>query len=261
MLLQEPDQSPYDLRFEVLGFPVRVSWSFWVASAVFGYGFATSLDIQFGPNSPGILTLLLIWAACLFVSILIHELGHSLAFRQNGIDSSIVLYFMGGMAIPRSTFSASRGFDGMSEKQSMWVAAAGPLAQILSALVLIVLIRVAGYSPPVPWPLTSIPWLLQGGTIDSVGLLSIVAMYVYPSVLWALLNLVPVLPLDGGRIMHAFLQMQGGNIVQAMWVSVITAGLLAAYGFSNDQHYLGFLFLILGVNNFQAIQQINGPRY
>ena len=149
----------------------------------------------------------------------------------------------------------------MSEKQSMWVAAAGPLAQILSALVLIVLIRVAGYLPPVPWPLTSIPWLLQGDTIDSVGLLSIVAMYVYPSVLWALLNLVPVLPRDGGRIMHAFLQMQGGNIVQAMWVSVITAGLLAAYGFSNDQHYLGFLFLILGVNNFQAIQQINGPRY
>lgn len=261
MLLQEPGQSPYDLRFPFLGFPVRVSWTFWAASAVFGYGLATGLDSRFGPSSPGLITLLLLWAACLFLSILIHELGHALAFRQSGLESSIVLYYLGGLAIPRSSYSAGRGFQGLSDRQSMWIAAAGPFAQILSAVVVILAVRFAGYYAPVPWPLTSIPWLLEGDQIDSVGLFSLVAMYVYPSVLWAILNLVPVWPLDGGRIMSSFLQMQGGNMVQSLWVSVVTAGLLAAYGFSIGEQYLGFLFLILGVNNFQAIQQISGPRY
>ncbi len=238
-----------------------VSWSFWLASAVFGYGFATSLDDQFGMDSPGFVTLLLLWAGCLFVSILIHEMGHALAFRQNRMESSIVLYFLGGLAIPRSSYSSGSGFQGMSERQSMWIAAAGPLAQILSAVAVILVVRLAGYRAPVPWPLTMIDWLQEGSQIDSPGLLALVAMYVYPSVLWALLNLVPVWPLDGGRIMSSFLLMQGGNVVQSLWVSVVTAALLAAYGFSNGQQYLGFLFLILGVNNFQAIQQLSGPRY
>lgn len=261
MLLQEPGQSPYDLRFQILGFPVRVSWSFWLASAVFGFGFANGLDEEFGADSPGFVTLLVLWAACLLVSILIHELGHAFAFRQNGIESSIVLYYLGGLAIPRTSVSSGRGYRGLSEKQSMWIAAAGPLAQIFSAVLVILAVRFSGYYAPVPWPLTMIPWLQEGDQIDSVGLLAIVAMYVYPSVLWAILNLVPVWPLDGGRIMSSFLLIQGGNMVQSLWVSVIAAALLAGYGFSNDEQYLGFLFLILGINNFQAIQEINGRRY
>lgn len=259
MLLQEPGQSPYDLRFQFLGFPVRVSWTFWGAAAVFGFGFADSLDAYFAEDSPGFVILLLLWAACVFVSILIHELGHALAFRQNGLESSIVLYFMGGLAIPRSSYSA-RG-EYLSPKQSLWISAAGPLAQFASALLLIVVVRMAGYGMLIPWPLSEIAWFREGSNIDSVGLAALVTMYVYPSVLWAVLNLAPVWPLDGGRMMSAFLQMRGGNMIQSLWVSVITSALLVGYAFSNGQQYLGFLFLILGVNNFQAIQQLSGPRY
>jgi Zn-dependent protease len=256
MLLQEPGQTPYDFRFQLLGFPVRVSVTFWAAAAVFGYGFARGLDTQFGQVSPGFVTLLLIWCACVFVSILIHEMGHALAFRGNGIQSSIVLYFLGGLAIPRHGDSR-----GMSPARSMWVSAAGPLAQIASAVLIVVAVRLAGYQPPVVWPLTKIDWLRGGMPLSSVGLTAILAMYVYPSVFWALLNLIPVWPLDGGRIVNSLVQMNGGNMVQALWVSVITAALVAGYGFSKGETYLGFLFLILGVNNFQAIQQISGPRY
>jgi len=259
MFLQEPGHSPYDLHFRLIGFPVRVHWSFWGAAAIFGFGFAQGLDDRFREDSPGFVTLLLLWAACVFVSILIHEMGHALAFRQSGMESSIVLYFLGGLAVPRSSYAAGGGY--LSPKQSMWIAAAGPVAQFASALVLIAAVRAAGYGAPVPWPLSEVSWLSQGNPIDSVVLLSLVAMYVYPSVLWALLNLVPVWPLDGGRMMSAFLQMRGGNMIQALWVSVITSALLVFYAFANGQQYLGFLFLILGVNNFQAIQQISGPRY
>ena len=96
MFLQEPAHSPYDLRFHVLGFPVRVAWTFWIAGLIFGYGLVRGLDDYFQMASPGLPALLLLWTACLFLSILIHELGHAIAFRQNGIEASIVLYHLGG---------------------------------------------------------------------------------------------------------------------------------------------------------------------
>jgi Zn-dependent protease len=261
MLLQEPGHSPYDIRFEFLGFPVRVSWSFWLASVVFGYRFAQGLEDRFGLDSPGLIPLLMLWAACVFVSILIHELGHALAFRRSRIDSSIVLYFLGGLAIPRTAMGTGRGPLALSPQQSIWIAAAGPLAQILSAVLVIVAVRMSGYQAPLPWPLSEFTWLRGGEDIDSVGLFAIVTMYVYPSVLWAILNLIPVWPLDGGRIMTSFVQLNGGSLVQSLWVSVIAAALMAGYGFSNGDTYLAVLFMILGVNNFQVIQQINGARF
>ena len=68
--------------------------------SVLGYGLASNLDLLFGEESLGVIPLLALWAVCIFVSIGIHELGHALAFRRYGIESRIVLYFMGGMAIP-----------------------------------------------------------------------------------------------------------------------------------------------------------------
>jgi stage IV sporulation protein FB len=259
MLLQEPAQSPYDVRFQLLGFPIRVSWSFWVASAVFGYAFAQGLDSQFGLNSPGVVTLLLLWGICLFVSIVIHEMGHALAFRQNKIESGIVLYFLGGLAIPRSSHGSGR----LTPMQSMWIATAGPLAQFSSAMVVIAAVRFAGYRAPVPWPLTEVSWLNEGAPIgsDSIGLAAMVTMYVYPSILWAILNLVPVWPLDGGRIMSSFVQMLGGTMAQSLWVSVVAALLMGIYGFTSGNSYLGFMFLFLGFNNYQAIQQYSDTRY
>ncbi len=51
-------------------------------------------------SNPGQGILLLMWIAAVFVSILIHELGHALAMRRYGISSYIVLYHFGGLAIP-----------------------------------------------------------------------------------------------------------------------------------------------------------------
>jgi Zn-dependent protease len=264
MLLQEPAHSPYDLRFNLMGFPVRVSWSFWIVSLLFGYNFAQSLDdgfMQAGLASPGLMPLLVLWTACLFVSILIHELGHALAFRQNGINASIVLYHFGGLAIPTSSYSPSGGFGRLTPQKDIWISFAGPLAQFASAIILVAAIKAAGYQVPVPWPLTMMSTFFEGARIDSPGLFALVVFYLFPSVLWALMNLVPVWPLDGGHIMRSIIQLRGGNMSQALWISVIAGGLMAAYGFSNGQTYMGFLFLVLAVTNFQAIQQSGGSHY
>ena len=267
MLIQEPGHSPYDLRFNFLGFPVRVAWTFWVAGLLFGHGMVQDLDFVLADLSPGVLPLWILWTICLFVSILIHELGHALAFRQSGISCSIVLYYLGGLAIPTSAYSPNMGSGRLSHKQDVWVSFAGPLAQLLSAVVVGVVVVLMGYRLTVlemmPGPFMRIPYALDGKelALDSPGLFALVTFYMFPSVLWALLNLVPAWPLDGGHIVRSLILMRGGNVVQALWVSVIVSGFMAAYGFAEGQRFMGFLFLILGVSSFQAINQLSGPRF
>jgi membrane-associated protease RseP (regulator of RpoE activity) len=126
-------------------------------------------------------------------------------------------------------------------------------------------VKLAGYQLLVfnmmPWFLNFVPSFVEGNAIDSPGLFVLVTLYIFPSILWALLNLLPVMPLDGGQVMRSVVQLSGGNIIQALWVSVIVAGVVGFYGFTNGQTYLGILFLMLGWTNFQAIQQSNRMGY
>lgn len=271
MLLQEPAESPYDLRFVLFGFPIRIAWSFWIGSLVFGFYLVQGLDRYFAEAGPGIAALYVLWALCLLVSILIHELGHALAFRQNGVESSIVLYHFGGLAIPRESWGSGTSFSRLSAKQDLWIALAGPLLQIASAAVLIGLFKLGDYRldqaidgwvyPWVPLGLGSYIAESDGKMIDSPGLFALLVFYAWPSIVWGLLNLVPVWPLDGGRITRSLILIRGGNTVQSLWISLIAAGLMAAYGLSNDQMFLGILFLSLAITNYQMIQQSGGWRY
>ena len=61
----EPTPTPLDLRWHLFGILVRVHPMFWLVSVIMGWN---SLIIGF--------EYLFIWIACMFVSILIHELGH-----------------------------------------------------------------------------------------------------------------------------------------------------------------------------------------
>ena len=87
-LFQEPPPTQYDLRFTVAGIPVRVHPLFWLIALLLG--------------AAGDPLLLPAWVLVIFVSILIHELGHALAFRRVGQDSRIVLHMAGGLTIPES---------------------------------------------------------------------------------------------------------------------------------------------------------------
>ena len=259
MLLQQPAESPYDLRFRLFGFPIRIAWGFWVAAIIFGFELVRGIETYFGPDSPGRLPLLVLWAACLLVSILIHELGHAFAFRQNGIESSIVLYHFGGLAIPSG--ESRGGFEKRSGPiGDMWVSFAGPFAQLSSAVLLAAVVHFAGYQLEafrwMPGSLERVPGAMDGKPIDSPGVYAMLVFYLLPSIFWALINLLPVLPLDGGHIARSFVLMQGGDITTALWISVIAAGLTAAYGMSIGQTYIAIFFLILGVSSFQALQQV-----
>ncbi len=134
MLLAEPPETAYDLRFQLFGFPVRVAVTFWLGAIVFGYDicrfFAAETPLGMGPLMIG-------WALCLFASILIHELGHAIAFRYYGLHASIVLYHFGGLAIPTSSYTPGRSIRRTGEKEQLIISAAGPAFQLASAAIVI----------------------------------------------------------------------------------------------------------------------------
>ncbi len=267
MLFQQPAESSYDLRFSMFGFPTRIAWTFWLVAALLGYDLARFVDSiadrQFAAGSPGTLPLLLIWAGCIAVSILIHELGHTLAFRRFGVDSSILLYHFGGLAIPLGARHPGRSAGRMSHGEELIVAAAGPAFQIGSAALLCVLVWAAGYRVTafmfMPGPLAGIGERFGDLEFEHAATFALVNFYVLPSILWGLLNLVPVLPLDGGRIAQSFILIGGGDPLQAKWLGVITAAVIALYSFQVGQLFLGIFFIWMGIDNYQSIQ--SGTRW
>src|SRR4051794_23555103 len=91
MLLFEPQPTPYDVNFRVLGVPVRIHPFFWLFALIFGWD-STPTDNR--------LLYLLIFTACVLLSLLVHEMGHVAMMSAFGIRSHVILYAMGGLAVP-----------------------------------------------------------------------------------------------------------------------------------------------------------------
>lgn len=244
MFLGEPNPTPYDLRFPVFGFDVRISPWFWLGVILIG-----------GRNSGRDL---LIWVAVVLLSILIHELGHTFAFRRFGVSSHIVLYHFGGLAVPDAYGSAWGGPRGLSPSQQAFVSAAGPALQMASAILLMGLLLLAGFYVPLPFEL---PASWQGSQpLPSEAAHSFVFYYLVVSIFWALLNLWPVYPLDGGQIARSLFQMFGGNNAtqHSLMLSVGAGAIAALWGFQNGQMYIGIMFALLAYSCYQALQQFRG---
>ena len=84
MLFASSSPSPYDLRFELFGVPVRITPFFWVVALFLGH----SLQLETA----------LVWVGAVLVSILVHEFGHAFVQRAFGGRPEITLYAFGGLA-------------------------------------------------------------------------------------------------------------------------------------------------------------------
>ena len=163
----------------VLGIPIFVHFSWVLVFALIAWTLATNYFPDRYPElapashwARGVVTSLLF-----FVSVLLHELGHSLIAIRNGIAiESITLFIFGGVAR-----LGSEPRDGRTEFR---IAAAGPLVSVLLAGIFAA-IAVSG--------------LFGGATAAVARYLATV------NVLVALFNLVPAFPLDGGRLLRGVL--------------------------------------------------------
>jgi membrane-associated protease RseP (regulator of RpoE activity) len=244
-LFQPPPTTRYDLRFSIAGIPVSVHPLFWLITLLLG--------------STGDLLLIPIWILVLFVSILVHELGHALAFRRYGQRSRIVLHFAGGLTIPEPvSWGSGYASVGLSPNQHIFITLAGPGAGFLFAALIIGLVTVVGGSVItthlfglIPLPLNAL--LPFGGRVVSV----MVSMFLWVNVFWGLINLVPVYPLDGGNVTRNVLIQADpvDGVRKSLWISVIAGGLLAVAGFIFLRSiFMALLFGMLAFQSFQALQ-------
>ena len=168
------------LKFVLFGFPVRIHWVFWLLTVFLGMGYLR-VPGRAGPIAFVISSLIIL------VSILWHELGHAWARRRCGQGhSEIMLYGMGGLCSGPGHFT---------HKQSMFVAAMGPAASFLLGSLPIIFFL----SPSITW--NSI-WG-GAGWFEPVNVF--VRTMLFVNIGWAIMNLLPVMPLDGGQIFAGFM--------------------------------------------------------
>jgi len=246
LLFQPPPSTRYDLRFTLAGFPIRVHPLFWLIAVLLGSGSCDPIQI-------------LIWILVVFVSILVHELGHALAFRRYGLNSQIVLHFAGGLTIPESTYWGSRWANvALGPNQQIFISLAGPGSGfILAALVITGVILLGGSVLTTRLlgiiPLPAMALLPFGGSIVNM----LVTALLWVNIFWGLINLMPVYPLDGGSVArNILLQVDPvDGVRKSLWVSVIAGGLiaLAAFFFLHSV-YMALLFGFLAFQSYQSLQ-------
>jgi stage IV sporulation protein FB len=257
VILAEPPRTAYDFEFQIFGFPVRVSPFFWLVAGILGHQNAVAVDSIFAEQSPSVGVLLLIWMAAVFLSILIHELGHAFTMRRFGMSASIVLYYMGGLAIPDAGQSFMRSMRISRGGEQILISIAGPAAQLLLAALIILGVRLSGHRFQfVIWPVDLFIPPPAGQPLPSVGLEALLFFLTMPSIMWALLNLLPIFPLDGGQISRELFMMWSGNkgFHDSLVLSLIVAALGALYFFSTGSPFNAILFISLAVANYQLLQ-------
>jgi stage IV sporulation protein FB len=234
-----PQSNAGEWRFRLFGTDVRVKFWFWIAVA-----------LMCGAQDTGGV---LIWVAVCFVSILIHEFGHVLAFRYFRERADVVLYGWGGLTIP---YRSVRGTG-----PRFVVALAGPAAGFCVTLATLAIALLSGAGIRTGWHLI-FPVLFAVPVTRITGQpgyfwYTLLNDLLWVNFYWGLVNLLPVFPLDGGHAAQAVLEQHDPNRGRrkALMLSAAVAGVMAALGAVERNLYMLLVFVVLGVSSLQALEE------
>lgn len=186
--------------------------------------FVTALLI--GPHQmPGIA----LWLPVVFAGVLAHELGHAFAVRRHGLAPAIELHGFGGQ-------TSWHGGAALSPGQRALISAAGPAVGISIGLACLAVARTAGLGgSPAGELLRYAVWVNLG---------------------WGILNLLPILPLDGGMIVGSLAErLWGGHgLHAARVVSIVACVALGVTALAAGWLWSAFLAAVLALTNIQAVR-------
>jgi Zn-dependent protease len=170
--------------------------------------------------------LFLAWVVVMFLAILLHEMGHAFMYRRFGVSPSVVIHGFGGLTYGRS----------LPVARDLLVSLAGPGVGII-----------------IGGPLL---YYARNNRIPDANAREIVAMVIFTNLGWAILNLLPLMPLDGGNATNAFLSLvlRRDMTRPTRVLSIITATGLVFLALQYKQLYGAFLAGWFGFQNFQALQ-------
>lgn len=258
MLFSEPGHTPYDLSFNLFGIPVRVHPGFFIIGLMFGVNWIPDRELNAGVR-------VLLGIGVIFISILVHELGHVLAYRYFGQPGRIVLHWMGGLAIAdsRNMAWAQRGSGRFTSNQQIIISLAGPFAGMLLIIPILAFVYAAGGTVfwnnifgVIPMP---IPDMRETELGSVPGVASLVWAGVMINLFWNLVNLVPIYPLDGGKVSRElFLRFDSNGLQNSLMLSIAAGIGMAVWGFSNGAQFIAFFFGYMAWQSYQSLQHIGG---
>lgn len=204
--------------FKIFNIPVRVEPWFWVTLALIGGALRA--------NSKEALISVLFFLLAGFISVLVHELGHALTARHFRHRVEIVLQAFGG-------YAAYQG-GSHSRKNTFLITAAGPAIQIA-----------LGFA--------ALAFANQFDAMSPKALYFLRVLYGI-SFIWAILNLLPILPMDGGRLLETVLGPR--NIKTTLIISIATAIGIGLLALSITGSILLPIFMgMFAYQSFQRLQQ------
>ncbi|MAR53091.1 MAG: multidrug transporter [Propionibacteriaceae bacterium] len=212
----------------IRGIPLRVHPSWFIILVLFTLAFQQqAARLPDASGSPLLSWLVgLATALLLFISVLLHELGHSLVALREGVKViSITLILFGGVARVERECSTAMG--------AFRVAAAGPAVSFVLAGLLLASQHAADHANP-----------LLGNLVGQLGALNLVL---------AVFNLLPGLPLDGGLILKSLVWQFTGSQRRGIQVATTTGRLLSLtlimlgiWWFLNGGGITALWFVLLG---------------
>ena len=197
--------------------PIHIHPFFWIFAALIGFLMSQSI---FGT---------LIWIVIIFISVIVHELGHALmalVFKQS---PTIELIAMGGLT----------SYKGKKLKyyQQFLIVFNGPLFGILLFLLATLILWLNFFTNPT--------------LVGSIKIIQVVNLF------WSVVNLLPVLPMDGGQLLRIVLEaifgIKGFKI--SLLIGFIIAAGIALFSFAMRYYLLGALFFLFAFQSFEMFRK------
>lgn len=195
--------------------PVRISPMFWVSATLIGF------------LSSWTLLGTIVWIGIIFISILFHEYGHALAARYFGQFPRIELVAFGGLTYPEG--------PKLSLGKEFIVVLCGPLFSFFLCILGSIALKL-----PIVRATAELSVFFESFRVINL--------------FWTIINLFPVLPLDGGQLLRIALEGAFGvkGLKLSMLIGVILSFIIAAAAFFVGWFFLGAIFFLFGFQNTQT---------
>jgi stage IV sporulation protein FB len=198
--------------------PVKVTWPFFLVAALIG--FLNSLNL-IGT---------LFWILVIFISVLVHEYGHAVVSKMFGQKPRIELIAFGGLTYPEG--------PKISGFKEFLVVLAGPMMSLFLCFLGFFIFSIPAVKNS---PYAAYPFLF--GFVNGF---------------WTVLNLLPILPLDGGQLVRVICQGIFGfrGYLISAGISIFFASAAVVGFFLIGQLFLGIIFMFLLFQVIEIFKQV-----
>ena len=208
---------------KIAGIDVELHYSLFFVLLFFSWSLATNVlpGLNSSWSTPTYWAVGFLAALLLFVSVLLHELAHSVVARASGIEvKGITLFLLGGVSNLKA--------EAKGPRDEFVISAVGPVASLVLAGLLFLAYRVIGSeaAPATPFGAVTVP----------LSVVEAVLLYLwFMNLVLGIFNLLPALPLDGGRTLRAIIWAVTGRL---SFATKVAAG---------SGQIMGVLLIVMGV--------------